>query len=81
MIYLAYSTRPDISFVVKQLSRYNSDPRIIHMHTAKLVPRYLKGMMSLGLIYEKDTAYFMESYKPHDIVGYVDNNYVGNPED
>ena len=81
LMYLACGTRPDISFVVGQLSRYNSDPRIIHMRTAKSVLRYLKGTMSLGLIYGRDAAHLMESYKPHGIVGYADSNYAGNPED
>ena len=80
-MYLVCGTRPDISFVVEQLNRYNSDPQIIHIRTAKLVLQYLKGTMSLRLIYRRDAAHLIESYKPHGIIGYADSNYAGNPKD
>ena len=35
LIYLVCGTRPDIAFVMGQLSRHNSDPRIGHMRIAK----------------------------------------------
>lgn len=41
--YLLCKTRPDIKFVVGQLSRPNSDPRIGYMCAARRVVRYLKG--------------------------------------
>ena len=37
--------------------------------------------MSLELIYKKDAAHVMESYKSHGIVECADSNYVGNPKD
>ena len=81
MIYFACDIRPDISFVVGQLSWYNSDLQIIYIHTTKSVLWYLTGTMLLGLIYERDVAYFMELYKLYGIFGYANNNYKGNPED
>ena len=35
LIYLTYETRPDIAFVIGQLSRYHSDLRVDHIRIAK----------------------------------------------
>ena len=51
LIYFLYGTRPDISFAVKQLSRYNVNPQISYIKTAKKVIHYLKDKIHLGLIY------------------------------
>lgn len=51
LIYLSYGTRLDISFIVGQLSKRNSDPRVGHLKAAKQEVRYLKKTMHLGLIY------------------------------
>lgn len=50
-IYLSCGTRPDILFVVRQLSKRNIDPRVRHLKAAKRVMQYLKDTMQLGLIY------------------------------
>jgi len=42
LMYAALATRPDISYAVATLSRYNSRPFTIHMTPAKRVLRYLK---------------------------------------
>ena len=80
-MYLVCGIKPDILFVVGQLSRYNSNPQIIYIYTVKLVLQYLKRTMSLGLIYGRDVAHLIESYKPHGIVGYVNSNYTSNLKD
>lgn len=49
LIYLSCGTRSDIAFLVGQLSRHNSDPCVGHLHVAKLVFRYLKGTITLGI--------------------------------
>ena len=59
-MYLTCGIRSDISFIIKQLSRYNSDLQIINIYTAKSILQYLKGTISFGLIYGRDIAYFME---------------------
>ena len=50
LIYSACRTRPDIAFVVGQLSRHNSDPQMDHMRIAKQTLRYLKGICTLGIV-------------------------------
>lgn len=41
LMYLSCGTKPNISFVVGQLSKRNVDPRISHLKAAKRVVRYL----------------------------------------
>lgn len=72
---MQYKTR---YIVIKKLSKYNSDPQIIYIHIAKLLLQYLKETMSFGLIYRRDAAYFIRSYKPYGIIEYTNNNYAGN---
>jgi hypothetical protein len=42
LMYLALATRPDISFAVSALSRYNSKPRTRHLNQARQILRYIK---------------------------------------
>lgn len=53
LLYLAGSTRPDISFAVSSLSRFNEQPHQIHWMAAKRVIRYLKGTIDLGIQYSR----------------------------
>lgn len=50
LMYLSCGTRPDIAFVVGQLSCHNSDPRVGHLRIAKQVLRYLKRTITLGIV-------------------------------
>ncbi|KAG5458347.1 MAG: hypothetical protein BJ554DRAFT_1437 [Olpidium bornovanus] len=43
------NTRPDLSTAVNFLSRFMANPGDNHWQALKRVPRYLKGMLSLGL--------------------------------
>jgi hypothetical protein len=49
LIYLASTTRPDISFVVSKLSWFVSNPEDTHWSALKRVLRYLKGTMSYDI--------------------------------
>lgn len=51
LIYLMYKTKPDITFVVGQISRHNSNPRKKRLRVAKRVVRYLKRIMQMELIF------------------------------
>jgi hypothetical protein len=52
LLYLT-TTRPDISFVVQQLSQYLSSHTITHYDTAWRVVRYLKGSPGRGLFFPR----------------------------
>ena len=54
--YLVISTRPDISYAVGCLARYNADPGPAHWAAVKHVMRYLKGMMDLKLTYAPNNS-------------------------
>ena len=50
LMYLACEIRPDIAFIVRQLSRHNSDSEIGYIHITKQTPQYLKRTSTLSII-------------------------------
>ncbi|GKE43245.1 putative ribonuclease H-like domain-containing protein, partial [Tanacetum coccineum] len=50
-------------------SRYQVNPKVLHLHVVKMIFRYLKGQPKLGLWYLKDS--------PFDLVAYTDSDYAG----
>lgn len=72
MMYIT-TTRPDIVFVVRLLSRYMSRPTELHLLVAKRVLRYLQGTSDFGLFYKKDGN--------NELTGYTDSDYAGDIED
>ncbi len=75
LMYLSQCTRPDISFAVNKLSRYNySNPGIKHWQAVKHLLRYLKGTSSNKLEFKK-------SNEDPDIVGYVDADWGSQVDD
>ena len=53
LMYLQTCTRPDISFVVGMLGRYQSNPGIDLWKAAKKVMRYLQGTKDYMLIFRR----------------------------
>ena len=62
--------RPDICFVVNNLSQFLTDPRHVHLIAAKHVLRYLKGTVEYGLKFDGNQKINMHSY--------VDLNWAGS---
>ena len=83
LMYLSCGTHPNIAFVVGQLSRHNSDPRMGHLHITKQVLRYLKGMIRLGIEWGNNPAGHRSGgrYGQLGIVGYADSSYAGDLKD
>jgi hypothetical protein len=71
-MYLASTTRPNISFVVSKLSRFMSNPGIDHWHALERVMRYLCGTMSYCIHY---------SGHPAVLEGYSDANWISDIDD
>ena len=65
--------RPDICFAVDTLSQFLTDPRHIHLITAKHILSYLKGTVDYGLQYKANQKINLE--------GYVDSDWEGSAID
>lgn len=72
LMYLAISTRPDITHAISQLSQFNEDPGPYHWTAAKRVLRYLKGTKDLKLIFKKTEQ---------KLEGYADADWGNNADD
>lgn len=53
LMYLSQCTRPDITFAVNKLSRFNANPGPKHWTAVKHILRYLKGTKGHKLTYFK----------------------------
>ena len=69
LMYAQTCTRPDISFAVGMLGRYQSNPGMDHWKAAKKVLRYLQGTKDYLLTYRR-SDYLKE-------IGYSDSDYAG----
>jgi len=64
-------TRPDITFTVNLLARYNSSPTRRHWTRVKHILHYIKGTMNMDLFYPNDSK--------SNLTGYADAGYLPNP--
>ena len=71
--YLATSTRPDISFTVGVLARFNSNPGIQHWNAVKHLFCYLKGTLDYKLVYGPTDSSQL-------FITYTDADHGGNPD-
>jgi hypothetical protein len=71
LLFLALACRPDITFAVIKLARFASNPSQDHVQAIKRVFRYLKGTITLGIIYSSANQSFY-------LQGYCDADYAGN---
>lgn len=69
--YIAGSTRPDISYAVSTLSRYNNKPHISHLIAAKRVIRYLNTTKNYTIVYKREG----------ELRGYCDADWGGCLDD
>ncbi|GKD90999.1 zinc finger, CCHC-type containing protein, partial [Tanacetum coccineum] len=72
LMYAMTSTRPDIAYAVRKLSRFTSNPSNHHWEAITRVFRYLKKIMNYGLSYVGF---------PSVIEGYSDASWITNSED
>ncbi|XP_020549143.1 uncharacterized protein LOC110011896 [Sesamum indicum] len=72
LLYLSF-TRPDISFVVQQLSQFLQAPRTSHWSAALHVLRYLKGIPSTGLFFSCSESGQLSAYSDASWASYLDS--------
>ena len=65
LIYLT-TTRPDIAFVVQQLSQHVSQPRVVHYRAAIRILQYVKSFSAKGLFYEHKTDLSLSGFADSD---------------
>ncbi|XP_021740415.1 uncharacterized protein LOC110706771 [Chenopodium quinoa] len=59
-------TRPDISYVVQQLSQFLCELRLPHFDAAIHILKYLKGTLNLGLFYPANSIFILTTYSDAD---------------
>ncbi|GJX35736.1 putative ribonuclease H-like domain-containing protein [Tanacetum coccineum] len=72
LMYLTTS-RPDFMFAVCACARFQVTPKTSHLLAVKRIFRYLKGKLTLGLWYSRDS--------PFELVAYTDSDYAGATQD
>ena len=68
LVYLIV-TRPDISYVVHQMSQYLSAPRSTHYAAILYILRYLKGTLFHGLFYSAQSPLVLRAFSDADWAG------------
>ncbi|PNX80439.1 copia-type polyprotein [Trifolium pratense] len=67
------ATRPDLTFYICLVARYMERPTEIHLAAIKIIMRYLKGTMDLGIWYKRN--------EKKKLVGWSDSDYAGDLDD
>ncbi|KAL4196351.1 hypothetical protein AMTRI_Chr04g182780 [Amborella trichopoda] len=73
LMYTMIGTKPDLSFVMNLVSRFQSNPGEEHWKAVKRILKYLMGTMNYALIYKGETEIAIE--------GYSDTSYLADPDD
>jgi transposase InsO family protein len=72
LLFIANCTRPDISFAVSELSKYNLNHDGTHWMAVKRVFRYLRGTVDMQLCYKEPMA---------ELEGYCDADWASDVEE
>ena len=72
-MYAQTCTRPDISFAVGMLGRYQSNPGMDHWKAAKIVMRYLQGINDFLLTFRRFDSLEVTSYSDSNFARCIDS--------
>ena len=78
LMYAALGTRPDLSYCVTALSRYNATPLQMHLTAAKRALRYLKQTADHRLFYPRAPELADGLAAEAVIHGFTDSDWAGN---
>nr|GEU82644.1 uncharacterized mitochondrial protein AtMg00810-like [Tanacetum cinerariifolium] len=71
LMYLT-SSRQDLVFDVCMCARYQAKPAKKHLHAVKIIFRYLRGTINMGLWYLKDSCIALTAFADADHAGCQD---------
>ena len=74
IMYPSLCCRPDITYQINRLARFNKNPGKAHVDAQKHLIRYLKGTKDRGLIYKEPTEMIDNKVK---IIACVDTDWAG----
>ena len=77
LMYASLGTRPDISYCVTALTRYNATPLQMHLTAARRALRYLKGTSSFKLHFSQGGGAWGKTF-PVAVQGFTDADWAGN---
>lgn len=69
LAYLMVATRPDICFAVSVVSRHLENPTKLDVKNVKRIFRYLKGTITMGLIFKRSGEDMLHGYSDADYGG------------
>jgi hypothetical protein len=67
------SSRPNVKQVVGMVARFQSATKESHVQAVKIIFRYLKGTIDLGLWYPLNDSFTLKDYLDADWTGCVDH--------
>ena len=73
LMYAQTCTKPDISFAVGRLGRYQSNPRMDYWKVAKKVMRYLQGTKDFMLTFRRSDSLGITGYLDSDFAGFINS--------
>ncbi len=73
IMYSMICTRPDVSYALSVVSRYQADPGEIHWTTAKNILKYLRSTKDVFLVYGGEDEL--------SVKGYMDASYLTDSDD
>ena len=79
LLYLSTNTRPDISFAISQVARFNHSPKQSHATTLKMIIHYLKGTKDKGMIFKPNGTLNLECWCDADFTGLYKHDPDTNP--
>ncbi|GKB54868.1 hypothetical protein Tco_0905621 [Tanacetum coccineum] len=75
LMYLT-SSRPDLVFDVRMCARYQEKPTERNLHAVKIIFRYLRGTINMGLWYSKDSCTTLTAFADADHGGCQDTKRI-----
>jgi hypothetical protein len=67
------ASRPDVKQFVGMVARFHEEPKESHVQAVKIIFRYLKGTIDLGLWYPSKDSFTLKAYSYADWEGSVDD--------